>query len=34
MLVEDIYTAKALLKSSINMLLEIMLGDGFAIAVN
>ena len=34
MLVEDIYMAKALLKSSISMLLEMMLDDGYAIAIN
>ena len=35
MLEEDIYKAKALLKSSINMLVEMMmLDDGYAIAIN
>ena len=34
MLVEDIYKAIALLKSSIRMLLEMMFDDGYAIAIN
>ena len=32
--VEDIYKAKALFKSSISMPLEMMLDDGYAIAIN
>ena len=33
MLVEDIYEGKALLKSSVSMLLEMMVDDGYAIAI-